>query len=187
MVDSLRWRRLRWRLKGAWQWPAFVALTVVDAAILVMLPFAGDGADAVGALLLATFFNLLAVALAAPLGGMLLRRVRRDLPRIVARDYMGTAALVAVTVALVLGGLAHRSGLAAEERNLRAVSAAVHTYLQARDPELATAPIDTQRLEPDHYRACVPGHDGRPLCVFVNTNQTPAGVTRDPTRLPNPR
>ena len=31
MVESVRWRRLRWRLRGAWQWPAFIVLTIVDA------------------------------------------------------------------------------------------------------------------------------------------------------------
>ena len=45
---SLRWRassasgrRLRWRLRGAWLWPAFLALTVVDAVLIVAAPAVG--------------------------------------------------------------------------------------------------------------------------------------------------
>jgi hypothetical protein len=42
MVESVRWRRLRWRLRGAWQWPAFVVLTVADAVIVARLPRESD-------------------------------------------------------------------------------------------------------------------------------------------------
>ena len=62
MVESVRWRRLRWRLRGAWQWPAFIVLTLVDVVLVARLPFQGEGADAMGAFLVAGFFNLLAVA-----------------------------------------------------------------------------------------------------------------------------
>src|SRR4051794_39915697 len=100
--------RLRWRIRGAWQWPSFVALTLVDAVLLHQLPIAGEGPDWVPAVLLAMFFNLLAVAVVGPLLGLALRRRRPDLPRVVATDYGGTAALVG-TAALLAGiGLAHR-------------------------------------------------------------------------------
>src|SRR5262245_26357900 len=58
MVESVTWRRLRWRLRGAWQWPTFVVLTVVDTILVARLPFQGEGADAMGALLVAGIFNL---------------------------------------------------------------------------------------------------------------------------------
>src|SRR5436305_1485730 len=119
MVESVWWPRLRWRMRGAWQWPAFAVLTAVDAVLIARLPFRGDGADALGAVLLAGFFNLLVVAVLAPLGGLLLRTRRRDLPSVVARDYAGTALLVAVTCGLVAGGLTHRSAVA-DERSDRA-------------------------------------------------------------------
>src|SRR5262245_17358113 len=64
MVESVFWPRLRWRMRGAWQWPAFAALTVVDALLIALLPFQGDGPDLIGALLIAGFANLLAVAVA---------------------------------------------------------------------------------------------------------------------------
>src|SRR5918912_1521124 len=114
-VESVWWPRLRWRMRGAWQWPAFGVLTVADAVLIARLPFRGDGADALGAVLLAGFFNLLVVGVAAPLCGLLVRRVRRDLPFVVARDYAGTALLLMVTGGLLAGGLAHRSGVGEEQ------------------------------------------------------------------------
>ena len=38
-----RLRRLRWRLSGAWLWPAFVVVTLLEMALLHWLPIAGDG------------------------------------------------------------------------------------------------------------------------------------------------
>jgi hypothetical protein len=107
MVESVRWTRLKWRLRGAWQWPAFGLLTAADVALLEFLPAYGDGPDLWGATLASTFYNLFAVAVGAPFVGMLLRLRRRDLPRMIARDYAGAALLVMVTTALLLGGIAH--------------------------------------------------------------------------------
>lgn len=189
MVESVRWRRLRWRLRGAWQWPAFVALTVVDAVVIARLPFQGEGTDAIGAALVATFFNLLAVALVAPLVGTVLRRRRRDLPAIIARDYAGTAVLGLITVGLIAGGWSHRSAVLAERADQRAVFAAVHEYLVETEPAFMAGlgSMSVFRMEPEHYRACVDGPDKRPVCLFVNTDQSPAGIKRDPSRDPNER
>src|SRR3954447_19649845 len=137
MVESLNWRRVRWRLRGAWQWPAFAALTVFDALLAARLPFQGEGADVIGAVLFATFVNLLAVAVLAPFAGMALRRRRRDLPRFIARDYAGTGLLLAITLGLLCGGLLHRSALADERADQRAVFVAVHKYLLAEEPLFA--------------------------------------------------
>src|SRR5205823_4460406 len=100
--------RLRWRLRGAWMWPAYAALTIVDAALLHELPIATDGIAVVPAVLLAGFLNLLVVAVAAPLSGRLVRRRRPDLPRAVAADYAGAALLAPVAGGLLVGGLLHR-------------------------------------------------------------------------------
>ena len=187
MVESVRLRRLRWRLRGAWAWPTFLVLTVVDAVLLVRLPFQGTGADLFGALIVAGFFNVLTLALLAPLGAFVLRRRRRDLPFLIARDYAGTALLVSVFAALLVGGLAHRSGLRDERADRVAVYVAVHRYVVRAEPEfLAGLPyLSTRKLEPDHYRACVDRPDDLPLCLFVNTDQSPAGVKRDPAREAN--
>src|SRR5919107_566608 len=80
-VEPLWRSRARWRLKGALLWPAFWGLTLVDALMLGELPIAGDdGTDLVPALLLSLFFNLLAVAVAAPLAAFALRRRRPSPP-----------------------------------------------------------------------------------------------------------
>src|SRR3954471_166147 len=157
MVESMRWRRLRWRLRGAWLWPAFALLTVVDAVLAARLPFQGEGADAFGAVLFAGFLNLLAVALVAPLAGFALRRRRRDLPSFIARDYAGTALLVFIAGALLAGGLAHRSALAARRADKRAVFTAVHNYVVTEEPAFAPglAAMDILQLESESYRACV--------------------------------
>jgi hypothetical protein len=188
MVESVRWRRLRWRLRGAWQWPAFAVLTVVDAVLAARLPFTGEGADAFGAVLFAGFVNLLAVALLAPFVGMALRRRRRDLPFFIARDYAGAALLVTITAALALGGVLHRSALAAARADERAVFAAVHGYVVAQAPAFAGGlpTMNTRKLETDSYRACVYRPEERlPICFFVTTNQSPAGIKRDPARHDN--
>ena len=88
--------RMRWRLRGAWLWPAFIALTLAEGVALQVLPIAGDGPGGVlPGVLLAGFANLILVAAVAPLAGHGLRRRRPDLPRLVAQDYAGTALLLA--------------------------------------------------------------------------------------------
>jgi hypothetical protein len=187
MVESVWWPRLRWRMRGAWQWPAFAVLTAVDALLLARLPFRGDGADVLGAVLLAGFFNLLVVAVAAPLVGALVRLRRRDLPGVVARDYAGTALLAAVTCALLLGGLLHRSALSEERSDRAALMVGVHDYVVSQAPRFQAGldRPDIVELETDQYRVCVYGSERLPLCLFVNTDQRPAGVRRDPSREPN--
>src|ERR1700733_9302675 len=135
MDQSLTFRRLRWRLRGAWQWPLFGLLFVVDAVLGTQLPFHGTGPDTAGALLLSGFFNLVAVALGAPFLGMVLRRRRPDLPKLIARDYAGAALLGAVTLALLFGGLRHRSWLRQETRTRNAVMLAAHNYVLSAAPQ----------------------------------------------------
>jgi hypothetical protein len=187
MAESVWWPRMRWRMRGAWQWPTFVALTAVDAVLIGRLPFYGTGPDAPGAIMLATFFNLVVVAALAPLGGMLLRRRRRDLPGLIARDYAGTTLLVLVCLVLVLLGITHRSALQEQRRDLQAVHLGVHNYVMSQAPSFRDGldAIDTIQLAPDYYRSCVHSPGRAPLCFFVNTDQAPAGVKRDPSREEN--
>ena len=185
MVESVFWPRLRWRMRGAWQWPAFVVLTAVDALLVARLPFQGDGPDAIGAVLVAGFANLLAVAVAAPLLGALVRRWwRPDLPRMIARDYAGTALLLPSPPRSCAGGLIHRPGRVAGDRDRAAALAAARAYVRAHAPRFGGTP-DVVREETDLYRVCVYGDEKLPLCLYVNTDQVPAGVRRDPSRVPN--
>ena len=105
----------------------------------------------------------------------------------IARDYAGTALLVLITLGLLAGGLTHRSAVLEERADQRAVFAAVHDYVAHERARVRRRPGDARRvrLEPDSYRACVYGPEKLPLCLFVNTDQSPAGVTRDPSREPN--
>jgi hypothetical protein len=187
-VERVWHRRLRWRLRGAWQWPAFLLLTIADGVVLARLPFAGEGGDVFAGVLLAGFVNLVAIAVLAPVAGRVLRRRRPDLPRLIAADYAGTALLAAISVLLVAGGLLHRPALAEQAGDERAALASVHDYVLASAPErrAGLAALDLMRVEPDLYRACVPGPDERRwLCVFVNTRQRPPGLRRDPDQAPN--
>jgi 4-amino-4-deoxy-L-arabinose transferase-like glycosyltransferase len=188
-VERVWHRRLRWRLRGAWQWPAFLVLTLVDGILLTVLPPYEGGPPAVypGVLLAATA-NLLAIAVVAPLAGRLLRRRRPDLPRPVASDYAGAWLLAGITGVIVVAGVAHRSAAAAETEREHLVARAMHDYVVAQAPEYARAldHIDAVRLEADRYRACVPGRDERhALCLFVTTDQDPPGITRDTSEEPN--
>jgi hypothetical protein len=182
-------RRLRWRLRGAWQWPAFIALTLLDGVLLAELPFYGDGAGGVlPGVLLAGFLNLFVVAVLAPAAGRLVRRRRPDLPRAVAANYAGTALLVAIAALLLAGGLLHRPAVADQEEDEHAVFAGVHEYVLNHAPEYAPGldAIDAVLILPEEYRACVPGADPtRWLCLIVSTDQRPAGVTVDSDQTPN--
>jgi len=185
----MRWRRLRWRMRGAWLWPTFFAVTAAEGVLLNELPFYGQGPGGfVPAFLIAGFINLGAVAIIAPLVGRRLRRRRPDLPRLIANDYAGTALVWLVAAGFVAGGLAHRPAMRAEDEDRSALFAAVHTYVsnQAKEFEPCLGAADSIRLADDFYRACVPGpRSERPLCLFVETDQRPAGVRRDGDRIPN--
>jgi hypothetical protein len=178
--------RLRWRLRGAWLSPALVVLTVGDAVLIHLRPLAGEGrTELVAGLLLASFLNLVAVAALAPFAGMALRRVRPDLPRVVARDYVGAVLVALVTVGLVAGGVRHHGTL---ERNREALAEAhvrAQAWLGARAPAefrrhvaLAdTVPVVAGSV----YRTCAPGaRPERAWCVVVELDRPPASsVTLD--------
>ena len=95
--------RMRWRLRGAWMWPSFVALTLLDGFLLHRLSPVREGIDFIPALLIATFGNLVLVGAVGP---WLARRIWKRRPAAepdvpakaqleVLSDRMGTALLVA--------------------------------------------------------------------------------------------
>jgi hypothetical protein len=188
-VERVWHRRLRWRLRGAWQWPAFLALTLLDGIMLTVLPpYHGAPPGVFPGVLLAGFVNLIAVVVLAPALGRLLRRRRPDLPRMVATDYAGTWLVSAIAVLVIAGGLAHRSSVRAEEAREQAVAQAIHDYVIKYAPQFSAGlgTIDAARIEPDYYRACVPGRDERHwFCVFVSTDRQPVGVKPDPNQESN--
>jgi hypothetical protein len=187
--ETVWYTRLRWRMRGAWLWPAFVGLTVIDGVLINRLPpYGWTPPGIVGALLLAGFANLLLLAVAAPPAGILLRRRRRDLPRPVAFDYAGTSLFCALTLVLVVAGVAHRPAVAARDDDAAALSAAVHAYVMEREPEWAGGldAVAVREYAPEVFRACVPGADPtKALCLIVDTDRRPPAVHRDESMQPN--
>jgi hypothetical protein len=187
--ESLWLSRLRWRMRGAWLWPAFFGLTLFDGIVIWRLPpYEGAPPGLVGGILLAGFANLLLIALIAPLVGRRLRRVRQDLPRVVAVDYAGTALLAMLAIVVVAAGLVHRPVIAAEEDARAAAVAAVRDRVRLAEPEFALGlgAEDVLRLEPESYRVCVPGPDPeRWLCHIVDVDRDPPRIVRDDSMEPN--
>lgn len=182
-------RRLRWRLRGAWLWPAFVVATLAEMALLHWLPVQGDATRWISGLLVAGCLNLIAVVVLGGPGAVLLRRRRPDMPKVVASDYAGRAALVVVAVGLVAAGVAHRPGIldrrAAFDRQLLAV----HRWVTQNGDAYANAHLsqaDTVVVGEGLFRTCVPGPDPkRSLCLVVDTSTSPPAVRRDVNREPN--
>jgi hypothetical protein len=158
-------------------WPAFFVVVVAGAVAL--------DRGAVPSVLLSAAAALIVVAALAPLAGLALRRRRPDLPRAIATDYAGTVLLAALLAVFVVAGLLHRAQLRRDDRDLAASYAAASTYVhsQARDHLAGLEGMDAIKVEPGMYRACVPGD--RVLCLFVNVEQSPPGVTRDHDTIPN--
>jgi len=184
-----RLRRLRWRLSGAWLWPAFIVVTLVEMAMLHWLPIAGEGSRWIAALLLAGSLNVVAIAILGGLGGLVLRRRRPDLPRVVADDFAGLAALAVVGLAFLVAGLVHRPELAAEREAFKQQSLAVRLWVDANANDFARAHVDgadTVQVDRDLYRTCVPQLDPkRWLCLVVDTSHDPPRVKRDTSRESN--
>ena len=189
-VGSLWRTRLRWRLRGALLWPVLVVLTVADALLLGRLPIAGDeGTPFVPALLLAMFFNLVALAVVAPFVSRRLRRRRPDLPKVIADDRAGAGLVCVVTLAFLAGGLVHRSAVDDVQRDLVVQQAAAREFIAHEAPSEFRARTDEStslKLEDELFRTCAPGDDPkRWFCVFVSTDTTPPGIVVDEGREPN--
>lgn len=186
MDDRVWTSRLRWRLRGAWLWPLFAALTVFDGLLLHRHPIAGDRTGVVPGILLAGFFNLAAIVVVAPLVSWRLRRTR---PREIADDRAGVAALVAVTLLIAAAGLSHAGAVDEADRAMADQLAAARRYFarQAPPPYRANlARIDTWKQADGFFRTCIPGADAdHALCVFVTTDSSPPGIRLDPDHEPN--
>ena len=189
--------RIRWRLRGAWMWPTFVAVTLVDGLILHLLPPVGTGVDLIPAILLATFGNLILVGAVAP---WLARRTWSRNPGVepqapprasleVLADRIGTGLLLATIAGVVAAGLAARPTVVSEtqdtERNAKAFRELI---LQRGDDELIhnLETANTIRLGEDFFRTCVARKDRRHyFCAFIDTSKNPPDVDVDGSAEPN--
>jgi hypothetical protein len=166
--------RMRWRRRGAWLWPAFVAATLVDAIIGHELPPAGESQTVAAAAVAGLVLNLLAVILLSRPLAALVRKARKDLPAVVARNYAGTVAVVAISAALLTAGIAHHPTITAHQSDMRDAITRAQAWIGdhapaefRRDLQL----VSTFAIVPGSvYRTCVPSPDRqRTYCVIVKT------------------
>jgi hypothetical protein len=199
-VDSEQrfwWARMRWRLRGATMWPAFVVVTFVDGLILHLLPPVSTGVDLVPGILLATFGNLALVGVLAP---WLARRAWSRRPAAdpgappkaqleVLTDRIGTGLLLASVLAVLAAGLAARPTVVSETKDTERNAEAFRTLVMAtRNPELIRnlETANTVRLGEDYFRTCLALDDRRRhFCAFVDTSRDPPKVTIDRSAEPN--
>jgi hypothetical protein len=189
--------RIRWRLRGAWMWPSFVALTLLDGLILHLLPPVRTGVDPIPAILLATFGNLFLVGALGPWLARRLwsRRVAAEPgapPKAqleVLSDRIGTGLLVASVLGVLAAGLAARPTVVLEtedrEENARAV---LDFATRSGDEELVrnVEAAETIRLSEGYFRNCIPRDDRRErVCLFVDTGGSRAVTVRDRSTEPN--
>jgi hypothetical protein len=173
-MDAVSLIRLRWRLRGAWMWPSFVVLTLVDGAIVHWLPPVGDRGSPIAGWLGGWIYSLVGIVVLTPPLGWVIRRVRPDMPRVVARDYAGAGVCVAVTLSVLAGGLVHRHVVNDDKAALQDATARAEAYIGDRAPAAFQA-LQGDRLEtfevqpPQLYR----------VCAGVSTGVT-AGFSPDP-------
>ena len=174
-MEGAAWlARLRWRQRGAWLWPTFVVLTIVDGFLLHALPAAGSTQTLVGGIVAGMVFNVLAVLLLSRPGGALLRRRRKDMPVGVARNYAGAGAVALVTAAMLAIGLVHHATIVAQRRALDDAIVRAIAFIGDRAPaefRANAAHTDTYTIQAGSmYRTCVSNRAGtRDYCVIVKS------------------
>jgi hypothetical protein len=191
-------RRLRWRIRGAWQWPVFAVLTVVDGVIIHLLSPTGGRVDVFLGVIIASFGNLLLVGLAAPwLARRLVERQRASAaatgvggaPEEVVHDRTGTALLCAGTIALAVAGLGLQPVVVSETEDTEENAQVVRAYVEAHASEEVNRNIDTAntiRLGSGFFRTCVALDDRtQAYCLFVDVNEDPPSIREDPNPAPN--
>ncbi len=173
-MDGVWLARMRWRRRGAWLWPMFAVMTIVDAVIGYLLPPAGQTQTLFAAAMLGLVANLIAVVLVSRPLGAVWRRLRPDVPVVVARNYAGTAAIIAVGAVLLVAGLVHRPAIISQRRAMNDAIVRAQAYIGDRAPadfRRNIALTNTYAIQPGTiYRVCVPSTDWRrTYCVVVQT------------------
>ncbi len=168
--------RWRWRLRGAWMWKLFVPLTLADALIAHWLPPVGDSESAIGAWILAVFLSLGAIVMLTWPLTQLVRHVRKDLPKVIARDYAGTAAIALITVIAIVAGVLHHSTLTGDQVALQDATARAQAYIGDHAPAQFRSNlrmVNTYEIQPPEiYRVCVFNRpQTQTYCVVVHRNR----------------
>ncbi len=189
-MDAAWLGRMRWRRRGAWLWPTFIAATAADAVLGHALPPAGDAESLAGAAVIALVLNVIAVILLSRPLSTLLRRKRSDLPVIVARDYGGTAAIAAISLVLLTVGLVHHETVMSDRSAQRDAIVRAQAWIGDRAPaefRRDVAYVSTFAIQPGRiYRACVVSQaHARTYCVVVDESQPFASSVRFSGYEPN--
>jgi hypothetical protein len=157
-MDAAPITRMRWRLRGAWLWPSFVVLVLADGALESWRPVLSDHGSVVGGLLQGSILSLIGIAVLSPLLGWALRKVRADMPKVVARDYAGTAICLFTTCLLLAGGVIHHHVAVADQRALEDASATAEAYIGDHAPQRFIADLHSLSVDevqpPQIYRVC---------------------------------
>lgn len=191
--------RLRWRLRGATVWPAFVVTTLLNGLILDLLPpVATTGLNYLEGVLIATFGNLFLVGALAPFLTKRLAQRRQVAPAAGAtpvveaellRDRVGTALLAAGVAASLASGLANRPLIVSETQASEQNAEVVRDYVNHSGDEELRRNLETAntiRLGEGYFRTCIARDDRTHLvCLLVDTEKEPPGVRRDPSAVPN--
>lgn len=189
---------MRWRLRGAWQWPAYALLTLLDAVILHGLPPVREGVAFVPALIVSSFGNLFLMGAVAPwLGKRLAEREHaaggNGIPLAVRaevfKDRTAAVLLAIATVGLLVAGLGNQPAVVAETEDVEDAIGLLERYVAANAPheiQRNLEIVNTDRLEEGFFRMCI-NYDqrDRAWCVFVNVKAEPPTVVRDPSEVPN--
>jgi len=199
--DERFWaRRLRWRLRGATQWPVFVLVTLLEGLILDALPpIAFRDMDFVLGVLIATFANLLLIGVGAPLLAkrLIARRPASqpeaagpaEVEREVLQDRIATVLLAAGLGATLVSGLANRPVIVSETEATEENARAVREFVNGSNSEELRRNIETAntvRLSDGFFRTCIARDDRRRfVCVFVDTRDEPTRIRRDSSEEPN--
>ena len=192
-------RRLRWRMLGAWRWPLFGLLTLLDGLIVRELPPAGTSARLIPAIIIASFGNLILVGAIAP---WLARALRARNQRAQAAgepapsgeltvDRVGTVLMLLATVGLVAAGLGNRRVVVAATDEVQQGADAARAYVDAHaSPEVRRnfETLNTHRLQDGSFRMCVSLDDReRAYCMYVDPRRDPPSVRPDSDQRPNGR
>jgi hypothetical protein len=189
--------RIRWRLRGAWMWPTFVAITLLDGFLLHELPPVREGIALIPGILLATFGNLVLVGAVGP---WLARRLWKRRPAAdpgappkaqleVLSDRIGTGLLVASVFGILAAGLAARPTVVVETEQRERGAELLESYVAAHGTDELRRNLeasDTRRFADGYYRSCIPHDDRESFTCFIIDVRTERGtIARDPSQLPN--
>lgn len=200
-------RRLRWRLRGASQWPTFAIVTVGDGLLLHYLPPLTTGLEVIPGIIIATFANLFLLGAVAP---WLARRIGADrtagagrepssanvvpaaprqVPHEVLLDRTATGLLLAGALGLLAAGLASQPTIVSETEATELNAETVRGWVLAHGTPEQRRNIDTAntiRLSEGYFRTCLASDDRRRFsCLFVDTNRRPPEVRKDTSPTPN--